>query len=61
MAGLEAFFRQIYAPYVWLSGTQWRRLTETSARRLPDGRLTPHHDPAMVRQSRCPAAGMRRH
>ena len=34
----------------WLSDAQWRRLTETSLRRLPDGRLTPHYDPAMVRQ-----------
>jgi pimeloyl-ACP methyl ester carboxylesterase len=50
MAELEAFFRQVYKPYGWLSDAQWRRLTETSARRLPDGRLTPHYDPAMVRQ-----------
>ncbi|WP_313084150.1 alpha/beta hydrolase [Pulveribacter sp.] len=50
MAELETFFRQVYAPYGWLSDDQWRRLTETSARRLPDGRLTPHYDPAMVRQ-----------
>ena len=50
MAELEAFFRQIYAPYGWLSDAQWRQLTETSARRLHNGRLTPHYDPAMVRQ-----------
>ncbi|MCH7344572.1 alpha/beta hydrolase [Pelomonas sp. CA6] len=47
---LEQYFRQIYAPYGWLSDAQWRRLTETSTRRLPDGRVTPHYDPAMVRQ-----------
>jgi pimeloyl-ACP methyl ester carboxylesterase len=47
---LEAFFRQVYAPYGWLSDAQWRRLTETSVRRLPDGRVTPHYDPAMVQQ-----------
>lgn len=47
---LEAFFRQVYEPYGWLSDAQWRRLTETSTRRLPDGRVTPHYDPAMVRQ-----------
>ena len=47
---LEAFFREVYKPYGWLSDAQWRRLTETSARRLPDGRLTPHYDPAMVQQ-----------
>jgi pimeloyl-ACP methyl ester carboxylesterase len=50
MAELEAFFRQVYKPFGWLSDAQWRRLAETSARRLPDGRWTPHYDPAMVRQ-----------
>jgi pimeloyl-ACP methyl ester carboxylesterase len=47
---LEAFFRQAYKPFGWLSDAQWRRLTETSTRRLPDGRVTPHYDPAMVGQ-----------
>ncbi|HEX3141156.1 MAG TPA: alpha/beta hydrolase [Rhizobacter sp.] len=47
---LEAYFRTIYKPYGWLSDLQWRRLTETSTRRLPDGRVTPHYDPAMVMQ-----------
>jgi pimeloyl-ACP methyl ester carboxylesterase len=50
MAQMEGFFRQVYKPFGWLSDAQWRRLAETSARRLPDGRLTPHYDPAMVRQ-----------
>ena len=50
MAELEVFFRTVYAPYGWLSDAQWRRLTETSTRRLPDGRVTPHYDPAMVQQ-----------
>ena len=47
---LEAFFRVVYKPYGWLSDAQWQRLTETSTRRLPDGRVTPHYDPAMVQQ-----------
>ncbi|WP_295523209.1 alpha/beta fold hydrolase [uncultured Pseudacidovorax sp.] len=47
---LEAFLRTVYKPYGWLSDAQWRRMTETSTRRLPDGRVTPHYDPAMVRQ-----------
>ncbi|WP_431287774.1 alpha/beta fold hydrolase [Roseateles chitinivorans] len=47
---LERYFRQIYQPYGWMSDAQWRRLTESSVRRLPDGRVTPHYDPAMVRQ-----------
>lgn len=47
---LEGFFRQVYAPFGALTDAQWRHLTETSWRRLPDGRVTPHYDPAMVRQ-----------
>lgn len=50
MAALEAFFRQAYKPFGWLSDAQWRRLAETSCRRLPDGRWTPHYDPAMAGQ-----------
>ena len=47
---LEQYFRTVYEPYGWLSDAQWRLLTETSTRRLPDGRVTPHYDPAMVLQ-----------
>jgi pimeloyl-ACP methyl ester carboxylesterase len=47
---LEAFYRTVYKPFGWLSDAQWRRLAETSARRMPDGKVTPHYDPAMVRQ-----------
>jgi pimeloyl-ACP methyl ester carboxylesterase len=47
---LEAFFQRVYKPFGWLSDAQWRRLAETSTRRLPDGRITPHYDPAMVMQ-----------
>jgi pimeloyl-ACP methyl ester carboxylesterase len=47
---LEQYFRTVYKPYGWLSDAQWRRLTETSARRLPDGGITTHYDPAMTLQ-----------
>lgn len=47
---LEAFLRQVYQPFGWMSDAQWRQLAETSTRRLPDGRVTPHYDPAMARQ-----------
>ena len=50
MSELEQYFRTIYKPYGLLTDAQWRRLTETSARRLADGRVTPHYDPAMVLQ-----------
>ena len=45
---LEQYFRNVYKPYGWLSDEQWRRLAETSARRTPEGRITPHYDPNMV-------------
>ncbi len=50
---LEAYFRQVYKPYGYLSDAQWRRLTETSTRRLPDGGITTHYDPKMVLQFEC--------
>jgi pimeloyl-ACP methyl ester carboxylesterase len=50
MSELEQYFRTVYRPYGRLSDEQWRRLTETSARRTPEGRVTPHYDPNMVLQ-----------
>jgi pimeloyl-ACP methyl ester carboxylesterase len=47
---LEAYFRKVYLPYGFLTDAQWRRLTETSTRRLRDGRVTTHYDPKMVMQ-----------
>ena len=47
---LERYFRTIYKPYGWLSDEQWRRLTETSVRRTPEGKITTHYDPNMVLQ-----------
>lgn len=50
MTELETYLRTIYKPYGWQSDAQWRRMTETSVRRLPNGQVTTHYDPAMVRQ-----------
>jgi len=50
---LEDYYRTIYKPYGWLSDEQWRRLTETSTRRTPEGKVTPHYDPKMVLQFEC--------
>jgi len=47
---LEQYFRTVYKPYGFLTDAQWTLLTESSTRRLPDGRVTPHYDPAMVMQ-----------
>ena len=47
---LEAFLRAAYKPYGFLTDAQWRRLAETSTRRLPNGDVTTHYDPAIVKQ-----------
>lgn len=47
---LEAYFRTVYAPFGTLNPAQWRHLTESSLRRLPDGQVTPHYDPQVVQQ-----------
>ncbi|MGI4815537.1 MAG: alpha/beta fold hydrolase [Janthinobacterium lividum] len=49
-AEFEAYMRTIYKPYGWQSDAQWRRMTETSSRRLPDGKLTLHYDPKIVKE-----------
>jgi pimeloyl-ACP methyl ester carboxylesterase len=50
LSELETYLRTVYKPYGWQSDAQWRRMAETSMRRLPDGKVTTHYDPAMVRQ-----------
>lgn len=45
---LEQYFRTIYAPFQVASDAGWRKLAETSARRLPDGSLTPNYDPEIA-------------
>lgn len=47
---LEQYFRTVYKPYGFLPDAQWTLLTESSTRRLPNGWVTPHYDPAMVMQ-----------
>ncbi|HJS84120.1 MAG TPA: alpha/beta hydrolase [Acetobacteraceae bacterium] len=50
MTELEAYFRTIYQPFGAHTDAQWRRMAETGMRRLPNGRVTTHYDPAIVRQ-----------
>jgi pimeloyl-ACP methyl ester carboxylesterase len=50
LSELETYFRQVYKPFGFLTDAQWRRLTETSARRLPDGKITTHYDPKIIIQ-----------
>lgn len=48
LAALEAHLRQVHAPFGPLTDAQWRHLAETSARKLPDGRIGMHYDPAIA-------------
>jgi pimeloyl-ACP methyl ester carboxylesterase len=50
ISGLERWLRTVYAPYGYLSDAEWRRMTETSARRTDSGEITVHYDPRIVAQ-----------
>jgi pimeloyl-ACP methyl ester carboxylesterase len=47
-ADLDAYIRSISAPFGNLSDAQWRALSESSARQLPDGRWALRHDPGIA-------------
>ncbi|MSO91158.1 MAG: alpha/beta fold hydrolase [Acetobacteraceae bacterium] len=47
---LEDYFRTIYAPFGAHTDAQWRHMAETGYRRLANGRITTHYDPAIVKQ-----------
>ena len=50
LSEFEAYLRTIYQPFGAHTEAQWRRMAETSFRRLPNGRITSHYDPAIARQ-----------
>lgn len=50
MTELEAYYRTLYVSFGAHTDAQWRRMAETGMRRLPNGRVTTHHDPAIARQ-----------
>jgi pimeloyl-ACP methyl ester carboxylesterase len=45
---LEQWFRTVYAPFGLKTDADWRALTETSFRRMDNGKVTVHYDPRMV-------------
>lgn len=47
---LEAWLRQVYAPFGRLDDQEWRAMALTSWRRSDKGRVALHYDPAIVRQ-----------
>jgi len=48
LAELERWFRTVYAPFGIKSDSGWRQLTETSCRRMDNGKVTVHYDPRIV-------------
>ncbi len=48
LPALEAHLREVHRPFGPLTDEQWRHLAEHSARRLPDGTLRLHYDPAIA-------------
>lgn len=50
MNELERYLRNIYAPFGYIPGDEWRKIVESSCRRMPNGRLSTHYDPKIVRQ-----------
>ena len=57
VAALERHLRVIHAPFGALSDAQWAHLAQHSARRLPDGRVAMHYDPAICAPYRGAALG----
>jgi pimeloyl-ACP methyl ester carboxylesterase len=47
LAELEAYLRVVAASFGTLTDRQWRKMAEHSGRKLPNGRLTLHYDPAI--------------
>ncbi len=48
-AQLERHVRQIYAPFGITRDEDWKHIAKYSSRRLPNGKLTLAHDPAIAR------------
>lgn len=48
MDAFETWLRTVYAPFGQNDDAFWRRMADTSARRIDDGRITVHYDPRIV-------------
>lgn len=48
VAALEAYLRQVHAPFGALSDSEWAHLAHHSARSRTDGRVVLHYDPAIM-------------
>ena len=50
VAELETWLRTVYAPFGDNPDSFWRRMADTSMRRMDDGKVTVHYDPKIVMQ-----------
>lgn len=50
IGALEAWYRQVYAPFGANADAFWRRMADTGYRRRDDGGVTVHYDPRIVEQ-----------
>jgi pimeloyl-ACP methyl ester carboxylesterase len=48
LAALDAYLRQVYAPFGKLTDEDWRAMAEHSQRPAPDGGIVLHHDPRIA-------------
>jgi pimeloyl-ACP methyl ester carboxylesterase len=55
VAALEAYLRQVYAPFGQLTDEDWRALAEHSQRTAPDGGILLHHDPKIAENAQAGA------
>jgi len=56
LAALEAYLREVHAPFGQLSPAQWRHMAEHGARPLAEGGVALHYDPAIAAPYRALAA-----
>jgi pimeloyl-ACP methyl ester carboxylesterase len=58
LAEMEAFFRQVYAPFgPTISDDQWMEIAITSSRRTDKGKWTVHYDPEITFGLKDPSSG----
>ena len=55
-AEVETYLRRIHAPFGRLTDAQWAAMAQHGARRLPNGGLTLHYDPALAEPLRAAPA-----
>jgi pimeloyl-ACP methyl ester carboxylesterase len=55
LPALEAYLRQVYAPFGKLTDEEWRSMAEHSQRTASDGGIVLHHDPKIAENAQAGA------